>query len=269
MECFSINCIILIIPFVSCSLLQLMEATPLGKIGQIVPLHAEEEIALAIVNAPSLCHNMVEKIVQTLDQRLRQKAVIQTNVQVNLSFVVLCTRTWAHCQRAVNNSVLCLSLRSWIELPELAQFTRFTWFARFVRFANFFLDYSSTLPWWQQARIRLVIYYRCLFELLCSEDLNFDQAKVPFLFPLWVIYNKYFKITLFAVDGVYGSWGQWSECSKTCGKKKGTTRRDRLCNDPAPKNGGKDCSSLGEDSETKPCKPKLKRCPGKYRREIP
>ena len=40
-------------------------------------------------------------------------------------------------------------------------------------------------------------------------------------------------------------------------------RRDRLCNNPEPQNGGKDCSELGTDSETEKCKPKKRRCPGK------
>ncbi|XP_078346340.1 uncharacterized protein LOC144631705 isoform X1 [Oculina patagonica] len=65
-------------------------------------------------------------------------------------------------------------------------------------------------------------------------------------------------------DGGYGPWGEWSECSKTCGKKKGTTTRVRLCNNPEPQNGGKDCSKLGEDSETKQCKSKKKKCPGSW-----
>ena len=65
------------------------------------------------------------------------------------------------------------------------------------------------------------------------------------------------------VDGGYGPWGKWGECSKTCGKKKGTKTRDRLCNNPPPQNGGKDCSKLGKDSdETAECRPKQKKCPG-------
>ncbi|KAL9956665.1 hypothetical protein ACROYT_G038180 [Oculina patagonica] len=63
------------------------------------------------------------------------------------------------------------------------------------------------------------------------------------------------------VDGGYGEWGKWSECSKTCGKKKGSTTRVRLCDNPQPQNGGKDCTELGEDSETTSCKPKKKKCP--------
>ena len=70
------------------------------------------------------------------------------------------------------------------------------------------------------------------------------------------------------VNGGYGQWGSWGDCSITCGKGKGVAIRDRLCNNPEPKNGGKDCSELGKDSEKKVCKPPLKKCPGKYRRHL-
>ncbi|KAL9955598.1 hypothetical protein ACROYT_G036941 [Oculina patagonica] len=70
------------------------------------------------------------------------------------------------------------------------------------------------------------------------------------------------------VDGGYGLWGKWGACSRTCGKKKGQRTRDRLCNNPEPQNGGRDCSGLGKDSETKSCKPPKKKCPvdGKWGR---
>lgn len=70
---------------------------------------------------------------------------------------------------------------------------------------------------------------------------------------------------LFLVNGGYGPWGKWSDCSKTCGKQTGTRRRDRLCNNPSPQNGGKDCSELGKDTETQSCKPKKKQCPGEQK----
>ncbi|XP_078346313.1 uncharacterized protein LOC144631689 isoform X2 [Oculina patagonica] len=64
-----------------------------------------------------------------------------------------------------------------------------------------------------------------------------------------------------AVNGGYGPWATWGDCSITCGKNKGVRTRDRLCNNPAPQNGGKDCSGLGKDSETKSCTPPVKKCP--------
>ncbi|XP_063674439.1 coadhesin-like [Bolinopsis microptera] len=51
---------------------------------------------------------------------------------------------------------------------------------------------------------------------------------------------------------VHGGWsapGEWSACSATCGG--GTQSRSKICNSPAPANGGADCS--GEASETQAC----------------
>ncbi|CAH1796676.1 unnamed protein product, partial [Owenia fusiformis] len=45
-----------------------------------------------------------------------------------------------------------------------------------------------------------------------------------------------------AIRGEWGQWGSWSGCSRTCGG--GVRYRERLCNNPAPSNGGKYC--LGE-----------------------
>ncbi|XP_074606449.1 A disintegrin and metalloproteinase with thrombospondin motifs 6-like [Acropora palmata] len=42
-----------------------------------------------------------------------------------------------------------------------------------------------------------------------------------------------------AVDGGYGPWGDWSECSHSCGG--GLTIRKRLCDSPRPQHGGKLC----------------------------
>ena len=54
---------------------------------------------------------------------------------------------------------------------------------------------------------------------------------------------------LIAVDGGWSEWGQFSECSETCGG--GYTTRTRQCNDPSPINGGEDCP--GETFETAVC----------------
>ncbi|XP_061166391.1 neurogenic locus Notch protein-like [Saccostrea echinata] len=51
------------------------------------------------------------------------------------------------------------------------------------------------------------------------------------------------------VDGSWRSWGEWSSCSVTCGN--GTQHRSRVCNDPAPNNGGLDC--LGSNTERQTC----------------
>lgn len=52
-----------------------------------------------------------------------------------------------------------------------------------------------------------------------------------------------------AVDGGYGPWGEWSDCSHSCGG--GLITRKRNCDNPEPKNGGKLCK--GHSAEFKFC----------------
>lgn len=47
------------------------------------------------------------------------------------------------------------------------------------------------------------------------------------------------------IDGHCGRWSSWTACSVTCGY--GTHTRTRKCEDPAPKNGGKDCRGDRKD----------------------
>ena len=61
------------------------------------------------------------------------------------------------------------------------------------------------------------------------------------------------------VHGGYTDWDEWTECSTTCGE--GQQTRSRSCTNPTPAYGGDDCSTLGDDKETKTCK--LNVCPGK------
>ncbi|RDD36819.1 SCO-spondin, partial [Trichoplax sp. H2] len=55
------------------------------------------------------------------------------------------------------------------------------------------------------------------------------------------------------IDGNWGSWMPWSECSKPCGG--GSQRRARFCNNPAPSTNGIDCK--GSSLETKTCNDKI------------
>ncbi|KAL9952088.1 hypothetical protein ACROYT_G039293 [Oculina patagonica] len=52
-----------------------------------------------------------------------------------------------------------------------------------------------------------------------------------------------------AVDGGWSDFGDWSECSVTCGD--GQQERSRTCTNPPPAYGGAECT--GSNKETKPC----------------
>uniref|UniRef100_A0A8C6USJ7 Thrombospondin 1b n=1 Tax=Neogobius melanostomus TaxID=47308 RepID=A0A8C6USJ7_9GOBI len=51
------------------------------------------------------------------------------------------------------------------------------------------------------------------------------------------------------INGDWGPWSPWDTCSLTCGG--GVQTRKRLCNNPPPKYGGKEC--IGEAKNTKMC----------------
>lgn len=58
-----------------------------------------------------------------------------------------------------------------------------------------------------------------------------------------------------SVNGNWGPWSPWDTCSLTCGG--GVQSRKRLCNDPEPKFGGKEC--VGDSNESQLCNEKA--CP--------
>ena len=62
------------------------------------------------------------------------------------------------------------------------------------------------------------------------------------------------------VDGGYGNWDNWSECSVSCGG--GQRARRRKCDNPAPQHGGEDCARLGPSQQSIECN--TNDCPGKY-----
>jgi len=59
------------------------------------------------------------------------------------------------------------------------------------------------------------------------------------------------------VNGEWSHWKQWSVCSKSCGK--GSQTRKRMCDNPPPSNGGRNC--IGKTTESKECM--LAGCPEK------
>ena len=48
------------------------------------------------------------------------------------------------------------------------------------------------------------------------------------------------------LDGNWGAWSAYGACSVTCGG--GTQTHTRLCNNPAPSNGGAACTGLASES---------------------
>ena len=58
------------------------------------------------------------------------------------------------------------------------------------------------------------------------------------------------------MNGGWGDWNLFSECSKLCGG--GTQLRNRSCDNPRPSHGGADCS--GDAEETRACN--TEPCPG-------
>ena len=81
--------------------------------------------------------------------------------------------------------------------------------------------------------------------------------KIFFLFPnsyIALIRNIFTFPFVGVIDGNWGQWESWSECSKTCDI--GVHTRSRTCSNPAPLNGGKDCvGSATEESQcsNRPC----------------
>ena len=51
------------------------------------------------------------------------------------------------------------------------------------------------------------------------------------------------------VDGEWGPWTQWGDCSQPCGVGQQTRRRH--CNNPAPMNNGLDC--VGSSGDVRDC----------------
>ena len=60
-----------------------------------------------------------------------------------------------------------------------------------------------------------------------------------------------------AVDGEWGSWKPWFECSVTCGQ--GVQNRTRECDSPSPEDGGQYCE--GKKYEVRACHAPVE-CPG-------
>ena len=56
----------------------------------------------------------------------------------------------------------------------------------------------------------------------------------------------YMNTFFFIVDGMWGQWAAYGQCSRTCGS--GTKKRQRLCNKPTPLHGGLFCPGLASQT---------------------
>ena len=61
------------------------------------------------------------------------------------------------------------------------------------------------------------------------------------------------------VNGGYGNWSNFTECTKSCGI--GVQYRNRSCDKPVPMHGGRNCIILGNATESATCNKDP--CPGK------
>lgn len=74
----------------------------------------------------------------------------------------------------------------------------------------------------------------------------------------WVTCEEPMEV-LCAVDGGYGEWSDWTECSASCGG--GYQTRTRLCDSPAPDHGGNDCEGASTDCQLCGMEMCLNECP--------
>ena len=61
--------------------------------------------------------------------------------------------------------------------------------------------------------------------------------------------NSILIFLYYSVNGGWGPWEAWGECSVSCGG--GEKMKNRRCDSPPPSNGGKDCR--GKSTMTKRC----------------
>ena len=60
---------------------------------------------------------------------------------------------------------------------------------------------------------------------------------------------------------MYGPWGVFGPCNKTCGG--GSQLRNRSCDSPPPSHGGRNCASIGNATEARECNTDICPCQSK------
>ncbi|XP_052787819.1 uncharacterized protein LOC128222748 [Mya arenaria] len=82
----------------------------------------------------------------------------------------------------------------------------------------------------------------------CQNEATCEDGIDTYICDCGVHYTGEF-CEIFVVNGSWSAWGDWGECSVTCGK--GQRSRYRQCDNPVPENGGFDC--VGENEKVEPC----------------
>ena len=89
---------------------------------------------------------------------------------------------------------------------------------------------------------------------ITSHSMNILKRNFGFQMFYCILNDHYFP-----VNGGYSEWGNYSQCSTSCGD--GKKQRQRTCTNPAPQFKGKDCSRLGDPVQLETCN--IQPCPSK------
>ena len=123
----------------------------------------------------------------------------------------------------------------------------FAWFCRQLYYYVCFANYSMIKP---------IILLSPLLAILHSIKIKYVGLSTHSIL-LLLFCSKSALICFLIVDGNWNSWGEWGDCSVTCGD--GVKTRIRTCTNPPPTDGGKEC--VGDSSsETSACS--TTNCPG-------
>ena len=144
-----------------------------------------------------------------------------------------------------------------VKSPVLQQFQSTKYLLKFIKEEKSagFWNTASGFHWtqlWKEVSFFLLWRMKIAFSIVFpSLDHHLSKSHDKSL--RWEII-----ILFLPVDGHWSPWGQYSQCTKTCGR--GSQYRNRACDNPAPSSGGKHC--LGPSQQSNECN--TQGCPGKH-----